>query len=141
MILCDVNVLLYAFRADSAGHPRYRQWLLEVVEGDAAYAVSPQVLSALVRIVTHPRVFVQPSTTDEALAFCDALLAPPTCIVLVPGPRHWSIFRNLCRQSGARGNLVPDAYLAALAVEHGCEWVTTDRDFSRFAGLRWRLPF
>jgi toxin-antitoxin system PIN domain toxin len=141
MILCDANVLIYAFRADSADHERYREWLLGVVGGDGAYAVSPQVLSALVRIATHPRIFAQPSTTDEALAFCAALLAPPTCVVLVPGPRHWGIFCNLCRQSGAKGNLVPDAYLAALAVEHGCEWITTDRDFARFPGLRWRLPF
>jgi toxin-antitoxin system PIN domain toxin len=141
MILCDVNVLLYAFRSDSIDHERYRDWLLGVVRGEGAYAVSPQVLSALVRIATHPRIFVQPSTADEALGFCDALLAAPTCAVLVPGRRHWGIFRNLCCQSGAKGNLVPDAYLAALAIEHGCEWVTTDRDFARFTGLRWRLPF
>ena len=141
MTLCDVNMLLYAFRADVPDHERYRHWLLGVVGSDGAYAVSPQVLSAVVRIATHPRLFAQPSTTDEALSFCDALLAPTTCAVLVPGPRHWGIFRRLCQQSGAKGNLVPDAYLAALALEHGCELVTTDRDFTRFPGLRWRLPF
>ena len=59
---------------------------------------------------------------------------------MTPGPRHWEIFARLCRESEARGNLVPDAYLAALAIESGCEWVTTDRDFSRFPGLRWKTP-
>jgi predicted nucleic acid-binding protein len=64
----------------------------------------------------------------------------PNRVQLEPGPRHWEIFERLCRESGAKGNLVADAYLAALAIESGCEWVTTDRDYSRFKGLRWRHP-
>jgi toxin-antitoxin system PIN domain toxin len=77
---------------------------------------------------------------DRALAFADALRAQPNAVVVAPGDRHWGIFRQLCIGAGAKGNLVADAYLAALAIESGSEWITTDRDFSRFAGLRWRHP-
>ncbi|MEJ7803133.1 MAG: PIN domain-containing protein, partial [Candidatus Limnocylindria bacterium] len=76
----------------------------------------------------------------RALKFTDALRSQPTATVLAPGPRHWQIFGRLCREAGAKGNLVADAYHAALAIESGSEWITTDRDFSRFAGLRWRHP-
>jgi toxin-antitoxin system PIN domain toxin len=141
VILPDVNVLLYAFRRDSARHRDYRGWLENVVNGEAAYGISPQVLAAVIRIGTHRRIYVHPSTTVEAFAFCDAILAPQHCTVIEPGPRHWSIFADLCRKSRAAGNLVQDAWLAALAIESGCEWVTADRDYARFPGLRWREPF
>ena len=77
---------------------------------------------------------------EEALAFVDALRSQPGWIPISPGGRHWEIFTRLCRESNARGNLVPDAYLAALAIESGSEWITTDRDFRRFSGLRWSSP-
>jgi toxin-antitoxin system PIN domain toxin len=93
------------------------------------------------RVVTHPRVFRTPTPLDTALAFVAELRAQPNRVLVQPGARHWGIFERLCRESRARGNLVADAYLAALAIESGCEWVTTDRDYSRFAGLRWRHPF
>ena len=140
MILPDVNVLIYAFRRDAADHSRYRRWLLEVSEADESFAVSELVLSGLIRIVTNPRAFRQPSELDEALAFAAALLDRPNCVVVSPGIRHWDIFARLCGESGARGPLVPDAYFAALAIEAGCEWITTDRDYARFKGLRWRHP-
>ena len=140
MILPDVNVLLYAFRRDSARHTEFRAWLEEVINGEAAYGMAPQVLSALVRISTHRRIYVEPSTTTEALAFCEALLEPAHCTIVRPGPRHWDIFTDFCRRSRATGNLIQDAWFAALAVEGGCEWVTTDRDYARFPGLRWREP-
>lgn len=92
------------------------------------------------RVATHPRAFSPPAPIDEALAFADALRAEPNAVLLAPGPRHWEIFERLCTASGAKGNLVADAYLAALAVETGSERITTDRDFSRFPGLRWRHP-
>jgi toxin-antitoxin system PIN domain toxin len=141
VILPDVNVLLYAFRDDSVDHPRYRGWLDRVVNGDEAYGMSPQVLSSVVRIGTHPRIYSAPSRLEEALSFARVLLEQPTCTVVQPGPRHFSIFEDLCRRAAATGNLVQDAWLAALAVESGCEWVTTDGDFARFPGLRWRRPF
>lgn len=141
MILPDVNVLLYAFRDDSADHARYRQWLDDLVNGEEAYAMSPQVLCSVARIATHPRVYVSPSRLDDALAFARVLLEQPHCTVVAPGARHFSIFEDLCRKAAAGGNLIQDAWFAALAVESGCEWVTTDADFARFPGLRWRRPF
>jgi predicted nucleic acid-binding protein len=75
------------------------------------------------------------------MAFAERLLELPNCRVILAGARHWSIFCGLCRAAQATGNLVPDAWFAALAIEHGCEWITTDRDFARFPGLRWRTPF
>jgi uncharacterized protein len=141
LILPDVNVLLYAFRSDSPAHAAHRSWLQEVVNGDAAYGISPQVLSSVVRISTHPRIYAKPAKLDEALAFARVLLDQPNCSLVQPGARHWAIFESLCVASKVSGNLVQDAWLAALAIESGCEWITTDRDFARFTGLRWRAPF
>ena len=98
------------------------------------------MLSGFVRIVTHPRVFVDPTPPAEAIAFCEALRSQPNATILAPGPRHWTIFARLCAEVGARGNLVPDAYLAALAIESGSDWITTDRGFRRFDGLHLRHP-
>ena len=140
MILPDVNVLLYAFRRDSERHADYRGWLEEVVNGDAAYGVSPQTLASLVRISTHRGIYVHPSSLREALDFCRAVVEPEHCATVQPGPRHWGIFADLCEKARATGNLVQDAWFAALAIESGCEWVTTDRDYARFPGLKWRPP-
>lgn len=141
MILPDVNVLLYAFRRDSPRHAEYRGWLEAQVNGRDAYGVAPQVLASVIRISTHARIYAQPSTLDEAIKFCRILLAADTCVVVRPSDRHWDIFVDVCAKSGATGNLIQDAWFAALAIESGCEWVTTDRDYSRFPGLRWRTPF
>ena len=141
MILPDVNVLLYAFRSDSVDHDRYHAWLDSVVNGREAYGMSPRALASVVRISTHPRIYARPSRLERALAFCDALTGQPNCQMVQPGSRHWTIFADLCRQARANGNLVQDAWFAALAIEHGCEWITTDRDFARFEELRWRAPF
>jgi toxin-antitoxin system PIN domain toxin len=139
-MLFDVNVLVYAHREDAANHTAYREWLEGVINGDEAYGISEWVLSGFVRVVTHPKVFNKPSSIGEALAFADQLREQPNCVLVEPGPRHWDLFRRLCMESGVKGNLVPDAYLAALAIESGCEWISTDRDFSRFKGLRWHHP-
>ncbi len=135
-----MNVLVYAHREDTTRHAGCRGWLEALINGDQAYGMSELVLSGFVRVVTHPKVFTRPSRIADALAFAGQLLGRPNCVPVAPGPRHWEIFRRLCTESGAKGNLVPDAYLAALAIESGCEWVTTDRDFSRFAGLRRSYP-
>ena len=113
----------------------------DLVNGDRAFGVPDMVLSGFLRIVTHPRIFKAPSSIDDALAFADQLRQSSAYVPTSPGLRHWGIFANLCRTTGVRGNLVPDAYLAALAIESGSEWITTDRDYSRFPGLRWRHPF
>ena len=138
MILPDVNVLLYAFRPDAEFHGVYRPWLQGVVNGNEPYAMSPQVLSSVIRIATNPRAFVRPDKIGPVFAFACALLDHPNCRIVQPGLRHWPIFRSLCEKLNATGNLVQGAWFAALAIEHGCEWITEDRDFSRFPALRWR---
>ena len=140
MLLTDVNVLIYAHRGDTTDHVRYRAWLDGMLSGDAAFGVSELVLSGFVRVATHPRVFKQPTPLNIALDFADRLRTHDNAVAVAPGERHWSIFTRLCRDAGARGNLIPDAYLAALAIESGSEWVTTDGDFARFSGLRWTHP-
>jgi uncharacterized protein len=100
--------------------------------------MSPHVLSSLVRIATHPKIFKHPSGTAEVIHFADTLLEAANCRIIEPGQRHWSIFRELCNATKASGNVVPDAWLAALAIEHGCVWITADFGFAKFPGLRWR---
>jgi hypothetical protein len=141
MRLADVNVLVYAFRADAPGHAAHRAWVESLVGSDEAYAVSDHVLAGFLRVVTHPKVFHPPTPLAPALAFAQAFRERANAVPLAPGARHWGIFTKLCREAAARGNLVPDAWLAALAIESGCELVTTDRDFARFPGLSWRHPF
>jgi uncharacterized protein len=98
------------------------------------------VLTGFLRVVTHPRVFDPPSPIHHALRFVDELKSRPNATPIAPGPRHWGIFTGLCRDAGVKGDLVAHAALAALAIESGSEWVTTDRDYARFPGLRWRHP-
>ena len=140
MVLPDVNILVAAYRDDASAHASCRPWLKAVLSGDEAFAVSELVLSGFLRIVTHPRVFIHPSPPDEALKFANVIRSQPQCVPLRPGPRHWEIFTRLYQDAEVRGNLIPDAYFAALAIEFGCEWITLDRDFARFEGLRWSRP-
>ncbi len=140
MILPDVNVLIYAFRKDAPQHAICRPWLNAVILGDAQFGISRLVLSAVVRITTHHRNYPMPSTHDEAFGFCEDLLGQPHCQVVEPGERHWQIFQRLCIEADVRGPMVTDAYFAALAIEWGCEWITLDRDYARFPGLKWSVP-
>jgi hypothetical protein len=140
MVLPDINVLVYAFRSDLPQHDLHRRFLLGLLGGDESFGLSGLVLSGFVRVVTHPGVFATPDPIEDALAFTETLRSSERAVWIEPGPRHWEIFERLCRGANARGNLVPDAYLAALAIESGCEWITTDRDYARFPGLRWRSP-
>ncbi|WP_433788125.1 type II toxin-antitoxin system VapC family toxin [Actinomycetospora sp. CA-101289] len=137
MLLADVNVLVYAHRPESDRHEERRTWLAEALTADEPFGVSELVLSGFLRIVTHHRVYLEPTPPVQAVAFCDAVLSGPSTVRVRPGSRHWTIFRGLCQEVGARGNVVPDAFHAALAMEHGATWVTTDRGFARFPGLRW----
>ena len=140
MLLLDVNVLVYAHRADAPGHDRYRAWLEDLVNGDAGFGLADLVLSGFLRVVTHAQIFQEPTPVEKALRFAVDLRNRDNCLLIAPGERHWGIFEGLCRSANAKGNLVPDAYFAALAIEHGAEWVTTDRDYARFPGLKWRHP-
>lgn len=116
MLLADVNVLVYAYRKDAPNQLAYLRWLENLIHSDQAYGMAaPGSGSPLRR-------------------------SQPACTPLAPGPRHWEIFARLCRTAGAKGNLVSDAYLAALVIESGSEWITADHDYSRFVGLRWRHP-
>lgn len=141
MKLCDVNVLIYAHRPDSSPeHSRYQKLLTEMACSNSAFGISESVLSGFVRIVTNPKVFKNPTPVDTALAFCNELRKRPQACILRPSERNWSIFQQLCRDIPASGKLVADAWHAALAIEYDCEWISTDSDFSRFPGLRWKHP-
>ncbi len=111
-----------------------------MVNADGPYGMSDLALSGFVRVITHRGVFNTPTPIGTALSFTSSVLERPNCVRITPGARHWRIFATLCQTAGARGNLIPDAYLAALAIESGSEWITTDRDYARFPGLRWRHP-
>lgn len=136
MLLCDVNVFVYAMRADSAHHVRFKAWLEAALSGEERVGVSELALSAAVRIVTNHRIFTEVSSPVEALDFCDSVLAAPAALPVRSGVRHWEIFAQLVRRQRLRGNEVPDAYFAALALEHDATWVTRDQGFSRYPGLR-----
>src|SRR2546428_10984321 len=142
MLLLDVNVCIFAIREDSsADHEAYRTWVSEILAGEEPVGISELVLSGVVRLLTNHRIFRQPSTTMQALEACNSLRSAPATVPLRPGPRHWGIFDSLCTEVGAKANTVPDAYHAALAIENGATWITTDRAFARFSSLRWRGPF
>lgn len=140
MLLIDAGVLLCGHRLDAPDHARFRAWLEAVANGDAAFGLSELVLERFVGMVTHPKIWARPTPPALALDFAADLKARPNCVAIAPGPRHWPIFDRLCRSAGVRGRLVPEAYLAALAIESGSEWITTDRGYARFPGLRWRHP-
>lgn len=140
MILPDVNILVYAHREDTHQHEFYLAWLQNIVNGHEAFGLSDLVLSGFIRVVTHPKIFKTPSTIVMAMEFANQLRQVPHCVPVNPGPRHWPIFTALCHEHNVKGNMVADTFFAALAIESGSEWITTDRDFSRFKGLRWRHP-
>lgn len=140
MILPDVNVLIYAFRPNAPEHLACRRWLESVVLGAAPFGLSPLSLAAVVRITTGTKIFSDRTPADEAFAFCEDLLSQPHCRIVEPGRGHWEIFRAICLATQTMGRRVTDAWYAALAIESGCEWITLDRDFARFPGLRWRTP-
>jgi len=140
MILLDVNVLVHVHREDADRHAELKAWLDQALVEPAGIAVSDLALSGCLRIITHPKIFKQPTPLTGALEFVEDFRSREEVHILAPGLDHWRIFTGLCRKADARGNLVPDAYHAALALEYGCEWVTLDRDFARFPNLRWRHP-
>jgi len=140
MQLFDVNVLINAHKQDARGHERYRAFLERAVTGPDLFGLSELVCSAFVRIVTDRRVYVTPMPIEDAIKSVKALLGRQNCQRIQPGHRHFAIFTDLCLRTPVRGKDVADAYLAALAIESGCEWVTDDRGFARYPGLRWRRP-
>ncbi|MGD8683483.1 MAG: type II toxin-antitoxin system VapC family toxin [Chloroflexota bacterium] len=136
----DVNVLVYAHRRESADHERYRDWLERIRRDDQPLALSGLVLSGFLRVVTHHRVFREPTPLATAVAFVETLRSSPNAVSVNPGERHWEIFLGLCGEIDARGNDVSDAYHAAIAVESGATWYSADRGFARFRSLSWAHP-
>jgi toxin-antitoxin system PIN domain toxin len=140
VVLLDVNVLVSAMREDAPRHEVMKGYLERLRRAPEPFGVSELVLSAALRVLTHPRVFVPPTPLEAAVAWVVALRATPNLVLVAPGPRHWEIFHDLLDETGAIGNLIPDAWHAALALEHGCEWISDDADFGRFPKLRWSRP-
>jgi uncharacterized protein len=136
----DVNILVYAFRPESPRHEDHRQWLDQARMGREPLGLIDGVAVGFVRVVTNRRVFRQPATLDEALAFVEVLRASPAVVPVSSGDRHWALFVELCRSAGAAGNLVAHAHLAAVSQEQNATWVSADLDFARFPGLRWVQP-
>ena len=140
MQLPDVNVLVYAFSPDSEFHEPSRRWLEEVVSCGAPFGMSEFVCSSVVRAATNPHAQPSPAKVHDALSFVNGILGRDSCRRIRPGERHFEIFTDLCLRANARWNDVTDAYLATLAIESGCEWISYDRGFARYPGLRWRRP-
>ena len=138
MRLPDINVLIYAHREDAPEHHRYAAWLKALGEADEPFAVAEIVLASFLRIVTNHKIFEPRTPMETAIAFCQRLVEWPRAVLVMPTRRHWDLFVSLC--ANIQGPLVAEAYLAALAIEHGCELITTDSDFARFKDLRWRHP-
>lgn len=140
MLLLDVNVVLAAHRRDHPHHDSVRGWFDAVVAGPAPFTVPTVVWASFLRLATNRRIFHVPTPRAEAFAFIDATCAQPNHVLTTPGPRHLELLRRACDEADADGDLVPDAVIAALATEHGCEVATLDRDFARFPSLRTLRP-
>ena len=140
MVLLGVNVLVATMREDAPRHAALKSYVETLRRAPEPFGLSEYVLSGTLRVLTHPRVFSPPTPPKQALAYVTGLRNTPNAVIVAPGARHWELFLELLKSSGATGNLVADAWHAALAIEHGCEWISDDADFARFPGLRWRRP-
>lgn len=139
MILLDANVLLYAYDSSSEHHEPARRWLERALSGAERIGLPWTTILAFLRIATHLRLR-RPLTVEEASGIVSEWLQHPRVIPLDPGDRHWETLAGLLRDGQARGPLVMDAHMAALAIDHGATLVTTDRDFARFPGVRTQNP-
>ena len=136
MILTDANLLLYAYNVDATEHDTSRQWLETQLSGPNLFCFAWQTITAFLRISTNQRACAAPLSTKEAASIVTEWLERPQTVLLTPGENHWAIFQDLLESGQATGPLVMDAHLAALAIEHGAALASTDRDFSRFPGLK-----
>lgn len=138
MRMPDVNILIYAHRGDDVDHEFYRKWIEDLVNGTEPFALSDLVAAAFVRIVTHSGFPPRPTPLPQALSVIQSLRAAANCRWLQAGTRHWTILRQLAETTSSTGKKFADAQHAALALEHGCTWITRDRDFRAFEphGLR-----
>jgi toxin-antitoxin system PIN domain toxin len=140
VVIVDANVLLYAVNRESAHHERSRAWLDGALAGGEAVGFAWVALLAFIRIGTNRSILPDAMSADEATGQVEAWLGAPAATVAQPTARHVSVLRGLLRDAGTAGNLTTDAHLAALALEHGADVVSYDRDFERYPGVRHRLP-
>jgi toxin-antitoxin system PIN domain toxin len=140
VILVDVNLLLYAYDDRSPHQAAAAKWLEDAFDSEDVIGIAATTIVTFVRLSTDPRVFGSALATDAAVATIDAIVALDNVTLVVPGPRHYSILREVLLASRATRNLVPDAALAALAIEHGGTIATNDRDFDRFRGPKVIYP-
>ncbi|MDQ3563495.1 MAG: type II toxin-antitoxin system VapC family toxin [Pseudomonadota bacterium] len=140
MIIVDANLLIYAQVSSFSQHERAREWLDTQLNGTAPVGLPWPTLLAFLRIVTNARAFEQPESMENAWRQVIAWLQCETTWIPAPGDQHAEILGQLVKAAGVQGNLVPDAHLAALAIEHGLILCSTDGDFGRFSGLRWQNP-
>jgi uncharacterized protein len=140
MLVVDLNLILYAINSDAEVHEPARRWWEDALGGEEIVALTWTVILGFLRISTNARIVSNPLTIDEAVSVVEDWLAQPVVRVLEPTERHWPILKSLLEVSGSAGNLTSDAHLAALAIEHGAILCSADRDFGRFAHLRWHNP-
>lgn len=135
MTLCDVNIYIYAFREDLPEHNCYNSWLHDLLNSNKTFCYTELVLSSFLRIVTHQKIFKQTTPLKKALEFTDVIRTHPLGLSIMPGSRHWDIFKKLCKQLRPTGNQIPDTYLAALAIESQTLFITADKGFKKIKGL------
>jgi hypothetical protein len=140
MIIPDVNLLVYAYNTEDPSHAQAKRWWEELLNGTDPVGLPWVTITGFLRLVTHPRVLVDPMSVGQATEQVRAWLECPSVLTVEPGKKFSAIFLGLLDEAGTAGNLTTDAYLAALAIEHQAELHSNDADFSRFKGLRWRNP-
>jgi toxin-antitoxin system PIN domain toxin len=140
LILPDVNVLVLAHHSDVEDHRGMQTWLKEEVNSDRPFFLADVVVAGFLRTATNSKIFRRPTPLARAVAFVDGLVAQPTCLPVSAGERHWRVLRELLLDGDARANNVPDAHIAAIALEHGATVATRDRGFARFERLSWFDP-
>jgi toxin-antitoxin system PIN domain toxin len=141
VIFPDANLLLYAQDTLSKHHQAARRWWDDVLSGSDLVFLSWPVINAFIRIATNPRLHDRPLTTEESIEIVESWIAQPCVRIASPTENHWRLFQEQLKNSGATGNLISDAHLAALAIEHGCTLYSSDQDFAKFPGLHWKNPF
>ena len=140
MIILDANLLIYAVNADAPLNPKARSWVELALSGRETVGLPWNVLLAFLRLTTRPGLFRHPLPVDKAFDLLASWLDQPSATIVHPGPRHLTVLRDLLAPLGTGGNLTSDAHLAALAIEHGAVLCSSDTDFARFKGLKWRNP-
>lgn len=135
MTLCDVNIYIYSFREDVLNHAFYSSWLNELLNSNTTFAYTELVLSSFLRIVTHPKIFKKTTPIKIALEFTQVIRSHPMGLSIMPGARHWEIFKQLSKETNATGNNIPDIYIAALAIESEVQFITADKGFKKIKGL------